>query len=138
MLSYDVSGPANFVIAATASGSGYSITHTAQSVPPGTYRWAARVTKAGERFTVDRGVFVIEADLPGQTHAERMLALVETVIKARLEGDGADVSAYTIGGRSAQLLTLAELEALRSRYASECARQRRGNMLRPVLVSFNA
>jgi hypothetical protein len=60
---------------------------------PGTYQWAAFVTKAGERYTADEGVLVVERNLStaaagdALSHAEKVLPIIEAAIAGRLTAD---------------------------------------------------
>lgn len=138
-LSYTVVGPDEFEIsgsAVTASGNAYAVVFNSDaSLPGGTYQWFARLSKTGERVTIDRGVFTLIADTQSQLHCEKMLAAIEAVIEDRVT---ADVESYTIGGRSVVKMPSAELRKWRAYYAAEVAKYRRGGkFFSAVRVSFS-
>jgi hypothetical protein len=101
---------------------------------PGTYRWAAFVTKAGERYTADEGVLVVERNLStaaagdALSHAEKTLAIVEAALAGRLT---ADIEEYLINGKQVRKIGVPELKKLRKQYRNEVWRQRNGNKLGP-------
>jgi hypothetical protein len=101
---------------------------------PGTYHWAAFVTKAGERYTADEGVLVVERNLStaaagdALSHAEKMLPIVEAVLSGRVT---ADIENYQINGKLVTKIPIAELKKLRKQYRSEIWSQRNGGRLGP-------
>jgi hypothetical protein len=101
---------------------------------PGTYRWAAFVTKAGERYTADEGVLVVERNLStaaagdALSHAEKALPIIEAALAGRLT---ADVEEYMINGKQVRKIGVPELKKLRKQYRNEIWRQRNGNKLGP-------
>ena len=129
-------------VAATASGTTHQFrkagTLTA-AVPAGVYRYFIKVSDGTDIFTVDQGEVEI---LPNaatatatqlQTHAEKALALVESLIEGRLVNG---VEAAQILGRQWQSIPAAELMKLRAAYRSEVARQRYRGRLPSVEVVF--
>lgn len=92
----------------------------------GEYSWAAFVTKAGERYTVDSGTLRIKANpatastLDSRTHARKTLDSIEAVIEGRATKDQ---MAYTIGGRELSRTPLKDLLMFRDRYRAEVARE---------------
>jgi hypothetical protein len=107
---------------------------------PGTYQWAAFVTKAGERYTADEGVLVVERNLSAAaagdalSHAEKALPIIEAALAGRLT---ADVEEYVINGKQVRKIGVLELKRLRKQYRSEIWRQRNGNKLGPThLTTF--
>ncbi len=101
----------------------------------GGYTWQARVTDTSETYTAAEGVLTIEPDpetaVAGdfQSHAERMVSLLEQEIEARVPGTGAAHVDYMIAGRQIRKFTLVELEATLGRYRSKVRRQRHPTQL---------
>ena len=132
-------------VTAHANGTDFSVTVPATAtddLPSGTYKWAAYVTKAGERHEVDNDVVTVRPNLAvtpvggSQTHAEKTLAVIEAALEGRLTSD---VQTYTILGRSVEKIPVTELRQLRSQYAAEVWRERHpGQLTIPVEVTFTA
>lgn len=103
---------------------------------PGAYSWAAFVTKAGERYTADEGILVIERNLStaaagdALSHAEKALPIIEAALSGRLT---ADIENYQINGKAVAKIPILELKRLRSQYRTEIWRARNGNKLGPTL-----
>lgn len=120
---------------ATASGADYSVNVLATTTAAwaaGSYSWAAYVTKAGQRFTVDSGVITISPDpgvvssLDSRTHAQRVLEAIQAVIEGRATRDQEE---YTIGNRSLKRTPLRDLMLLRDRYRAEVNAEAAGRRL---------
>lgn len=140
-------GSIDVVAVADVDGEGYSVTVPAATTAPylaGKYEFIARVSNVGlENYTVDSGVVEIlpNAALAAagalQSHAEQMVALLKSEIKARLSGTaGTAHESYTIEGRAIQKLDLDELYALLNKYRAELAREKNGGRLPPVTIRF--
>jgi hypothetical protein len=120
---------------ATALGSDYRVQVAAVTTAgwaAGEYSWAAYVSKAGNRFTVDAGTITIQPD-PGvvatsdtRSHARRVLAAIEAVIEGRATRDQEE---YTIGNRSLKRTPIRDLLTLRDRYKSEVNAEDAGRRL---------
>jgi len=90
----------------TAVGDGWAVRVPAdktQGFPPGAYRWAAFATDAdGRRFTLATGTLIGRENFAthdgGQTHAEKMVELLEAALEAQAT-NGMPVS-VSINGRS--------------------------------------
>jgi hypothetical protein len=109
---------------------GYSVTVTAATTAAytaGLYQYLARVSLAGEVYTVDSGVVIIAPNVATaatgalQTHAEKMVALCEAAIEANAVaaasgGTGGAIQSYTIGNRSVTFRDEADLRAQLSHY----------------------
>lgn len=113
---------------------------TTASIAAGNYKWQLRASLSSDVYLVDEGEFVIEADTAvtansdQRTHAETMLALIETEIAARVDGTGSANDGYTIGSRQITKIPLHgpnSLMTLRNVYAAEVQRQRFGGRLPP-------
>jgi hypothetical protein len=124
-------------VVVTPGASNYAVAVAANKTAallPGTYRWAAFVTKAGERYTADEGVLVVERNLStaaagdALSHAEKALPIVEAALAGRLT---ADVEEYMINGKQVRKIGVPELKKLRKQYRNEIWRQRNGNKLGP-------
>jgi hypothetical protein len=116
---------------------------TTATVGAGRYRWVLRATDgAGVITTVDSGHLVVNANpnvaalTDGRSHAEQMVALLESEIQARIKGDGSANLSYSIEGRSISKIPTTELYQLRGKYRSEVARQSNGGKAAPALITF--
>lgn len=85
-------------------------------------------TSGSDRYTVAQYRLTVEANLatgtPAQSHAQKMLALLETAIYNRVNGntDGG-IESYSIDGTSVAKMSMAELQRMRAKYAQEVARE---------------
>ena len=143
-LSYSIRGLSVLLdadVTVTPGVADYSVVVAANKTAPllpGTYRWAAFVTKAGERYTADEGVLVVERNLStaaasdALSHAEKMLPIIEAVLAGRAT---ADIENYQINGKLVTKIPIAELKKLRKQYRSEVWRQRNGGRLGPQHVT---
>lgn len=135
-LSFGFAGPATL-----ASGTGWTITAqsdgtwlvqvakaTTAGYTAGRYRWSAVVTGgSSERYQIAAGWVVIQPNIPvltgdQRTHAQKMLAYIESALEARANGD-IFAESVSIGGRSISKMTTAELRRLRGQYAAEVYRE---------------
>lgn len=109
---------------AAASGADHRVTVSAAVTATwvaGAYGWATWVEKAGERYSLQSGQVTVLAD-PAQalesadtrTHAQKVLDAVQAVIEGRASSTQAE---YQIAGRAVKHIPMAELLALRDRYA---------------------
>lgn len=104
----------------------------------GSYRWQSYATLAGDRYTVDTGVFTVVSNLSSatgstaQAHAEKTLALIEAAIEGRIP---ADFQHYTIGNRQIQKIPILELVRLRAIYQSKVYRMQNPGQLGPQVVA---
>ena len=142
---YYLTGKTSLSFAATNSLSthDFSVTvaaSTTDDVQAGTYKWELRAALAGAVYLVDSGSFDVVADAnvsasaDARTHAEKMLALIETEIQARIDGTGSAHESYTIGTRQLNKIPLSgpnSLMTLRAVYQAEVQRQRNGGRLAP-------
>ena len=118
-------------VAAVTVGGEHQVTITAAqtaALGAGAWPWIARATKGAERVTVASGTLTLAADPLGAqasatTHAERMLAAIESVIEGRATSD---LSSYSVAGRSLTKLSPAELAQWRNYYRAEVAAERGG------------
>lgn len=118
-----------FEIVAAASGTDHAVTvaaATTAAYAAGSYTWMAWVEAGAEKFTVDTGTFVVDPDYrastaayDGRSHAQKMLAAIESWLESR---DMA-VAEYEIAGRRLKYIPAAELIKLRQKYRLEVASQ---------------
>lgn len=96
----------------------------------GGYTWQARVTDGSETYTAEDGVLTIEPDPEAatagafQSHAERMVDVIESEIEARITGVGSAHEDYMIAGRQIRKIPIGELKGMLGRYRSEVRRQK--------------
>lgn len=128
-LSYTlINASAKITVNASASGDDHAVTvpaATTAGYAAGTYDWRARVSKAGEVYTVGEGRLTVRnafsaATFDARTHARKTLDAIEAVIEGRASSE---VSYYMIGNRQLRYMTPAELLTLRDKYRAECARE---------------
>lgn len=119
-----------FSIPSTLVGSGNSTDELAA----GTYHWDIFVSKAGERYTVERGTLGVAPNLLAattyQAHAEKMLVIIEAALAGRLT---ADIENYSIAGRAVSKIPVRELKAMRAQYRHELWRLRNPGKLGPAI-----
>lgn len=129
-LTYGFTGPATFALTSvcTIVGDSYSVTvpaATTAAYAAGTYQWAAYITLAGVRHTARVGTMYVAPNLAtitgvNQSHAAKMLALIEAELEARVTGASAggeaSIESYQIAGRSVSKIPTKELETMRGRY----------------------
>ena len=121
-----------FSIVATNSGDDYLFTAdsaTTAAYTAGLYHYQIEVleTSSSNRIVVDQGELDITVDLDvnavdPRTHAEKMLQKIESVLENRAD---ADVSSYSIAGRSLTKMTPEELLTWRDNYRREVKAYRR-------------
>ncbi len=110
-LAYRFINPAGTIdVNATATGADHLVVVPAAASanwPPGTYAWAAYVSKGGERFTVGGGTLVVKPDLPAQlgglearSSARVILEQLEAAFRDYVANKQGLVAKYEIGARS--------------------------------------
>lgn len=128
-------------ITASASGADHAVSVAAsvsKTWTPGTYAWAAFVTKAAERYEVARGEILVRpnlaqaAPLDDRTHARKVLDAIEAVIEGRASKDQEE---YTIGDRSLKRTPIVELIRLRGVYRGEVRREQQAQAIAKGLSS---
>ena len=117
-LAYEIRGPVSLTLTAAVNGQGWkTVLGAVQSatLAAGQYWWQAVVTRTGERITVSKGELTVEPDLAatasvydGRTIAEKALADAEAALASFRSSNG-KVKRYTIGSRSMEFATIAEL-----------------------------
>lgn len=128
-LSYTlINGTAKITINASASGDAHAVTVTAATTAgytAGSYDWRARVSKAGEVYTVGEGRITVRnafaaSTFDARSHARKTLEAIEAVIEGRASSE---VSYYMIGNRQLRYMTPDELLTLRDKYRAEVLRE---------------
>jgi hypothetical protein len=116
-----------FAVVAAADGDYFEATvaaATSASIAAGDYAWQARVTAGAVSHTVGTGVSSVLANLfatsatvasDQRSQARKVLEAIDAVILGRASKDQEE---YAIGNRSLKRTPLAELQALRDRYAA--------------------
>ena len=118
-------------VAATETGGTYLVTvdsATSEDFVAGYYHWQLEVTKTstGDRIVVDRGAFTAVVDLDDnqadpRLFEEKMLAKIETILLGKAD---ADVSSYSIAGRSLTKYSYQELQDLHDQYEAKVNRHK--------------
>lgn len=127
-----INATAKISISASASGDDHAVTiaaATTASYFSGSYDWLARVSKAGQVFTVGSGRITVLPSLAAstadlRTHARKVLEAIESVLEGRASQD---VLEYQIAGRSLRRIPVTDLLVLRDRYRAEVAREDAAN-----------
>jgi hypothetical protein len=123
-----INAAAKISITASASGNDHAVTvpaATSAGYGAGTYDWRARVTLAGEVYTVGEGRITVKAAFGTATYDARSQARKTLeAIEATLEGRASSaVAEYEIAGRRMKHIPVAELLQLRDRYRADVARE---------------
>jgi hypothetical protein len=132
-LTYVIRGPSVLDLTAGADGSGWatSITSSQSSgLTPGAYFWQAFATNAQQRITLGSGQLTVEANLSSQTapydgrsQTQKDLEAVQAAMRAIVTGGG--VQRYSIGNRSVEKMSMADLIAIESKLKYRLALERR-------------
>lgn len=128
VLSYTlVSAAQRYTFQATAQGDDHLVSVPAGTTATwvaGTYTWRARVSLAGEVFTVGQGTLVVRPGFAsatdGRSHARKTLDAIEAVIEGRASSA---VLEYSIAGRQLRYMPVEQLLTLRDRYRAEVLRE---------------
>jgi hypothetical protein len=149
--SLESDGSTRFSATVTESGTDYTFTldnSSTASYTAGDYVWFLKVlqTSDSETLVIDSGKITVKDNYFATTgdtrsHAKVMLDKIESILENRAD---ADVSSYSIAGRSLNKLTVEELlrwrDYYRAEYKQEVAKFRTGNNEgsgRVVKVQFN-
>ncbi len=128
-LSYTlINASAKITVNASASGDDHAVTVAAATTAgyaAGTYDWRARVSKAGEVYTVGEGRITVRnayaaSTFDARSHARKTLDAIEAVIEGRASSSTAE---YQIAGRQLKYIPVADLLALRDKYRAEVLRE---------------
>lgn len=130
-------GSSEIQIVGTASGDDYLFTAdsaTSAAFSAGYYHYQLEILRNSdsERVVVDRGTFeaIVDLDVNNvdpRTHAEIMVDKIESVLQNRAD---ADVSNYSINGRSLVKLSIDELLRWRDYYRTELSMEKRKERVR--------
>lgn len=124
-------GSTEFIVTATASDDDYLFTitsATSSAYTVGHYHYQIEIERDSdnERIVVDRGEFDVLTDfdnnVDARTHAEIMLQKIEAILEGKAD---ADVSSYSINGRSLNKFSPDELVKWRDYYKAEVSTERR-------------
>lgn len=149
-LTYHLRGDTTLDVAATQTGTGYSVTISAtdtSGLKPGTYQLTGRVTYSGETFTVYSGTVTVKPNaaladtIDARSHARKCLESLQAVMEKR--ATLAEASYTIFGERGAQLVSIDEALKLLNYYKAQVAneeRQERANRgeRSGVLIRFRA
>ena len=132
-------GVANEItLVATESNPSYYLftvdSNTSEDFVPGYYHWQLEITQTstGNRIVVATGAFTAIPDLDvnqsdQRTHAEIMLAKIQTILEGRADSD---VSSYSIQGRSLAKMSISDLLSWRDYYRREVLKEKRDSNIR--------
>ena len=149
--SLETNGSTRFSATVTESGTEYTFTldnSNTANYTAGDYFWVLKViqTSDSETLVIDSGKITVKDNFFATTgdtrsHAKLMLEKIESILEGRAD---ADVSSYSIQGRSLSKISIAELlqwrDYYKAEYQKEVARFRTGNKEgsgRVVKVQFN-
>lgn len=142
-LTYELRGPTQLTLTAVADSDGWlnSISlEDSSALQAGSYMWASYLRQDGARRTMGSGNLTVLADLAeitaavdGRTLAERALADCEAAL-ASFKSSGGKVKSYTIGTRTTEFHSLADLMTVRRFWARRVQAERRNK--RQLLVGF--
>ncbi len=149
--SLETNGSTRFSATVTESGTEYTFTldnSATSGYTAGDYFWVLKVlqTSDSETLVIDSGKITVKDNFFATTgdtrsHAKLMLEKIESILEGRAD---ADVSSYSIQGRSLSKISIAELlqwrDYYKAEYQKEVARFRTGNNEgsgRVVKVQFN-
>lgn len=123
-------------IQADPNGDAYHTSFTCD-FDPGTYQWAARVSKETTVKTVGIGTVRVLPDpskpYDRRLHCEKALDAVTAVLEGRLSDP---IVEYKLDGVEAKLLPHSDLLRLRDRYRTEVRLARGGSLIRPMGVCW--
>ena len=149
--SRETDGSIRFSATVTESGTDYTFTldnSATSSYTAGDYQWFLKVlqTSDSETIIIDSGKLTVKDNYFATTgdtrsHAKKMLEKIESILEGRAD---ADVSSYSIQGRSLSKIGIAELlqwrDYYKAEYQKEIAKFRRDNKEgsgRVIKVQFN-
>ena len=125
-------GATEIKVAATETNGTYVFevdSATSATYVAGFYHWQLEVTEtaSGNRAVIERGTFTAIEDLDvngadPRTHAEIMIAKIESILQGKAD---ADVSSYSINGRSLTKMSFQDLIEARDFYRKEYVKERR-------------
>lgn len=129
-MSYElVNAAARYTVEATTSGSDYLVTisaATSAGYTAGTYDWRARVSKAGDVYTVGTGRLTVNTSFAsaadGRSPARQALEAIEATLAGRATSATEMYEIQTATGmRKLKYVPVADLLVLRDRYRMDVA-----------------
>lgn len=128
VLSYElVKASTRIAITAAASGADHLVTISAAAsaaYAAGMYDWRARVSKAGEVYTVGSGRVTVAGSFGSALDARSQARRILEAIEATLEGRATSATeSYEIAGRKMKFYTPEQLLVLRDRFRIEVQRE---------------
>lgn len=142
-----LTGPSQMSGTVVTEGADFHVTFSGQSatgtktLAPGQYTLTVWATNGNDRYAVYQASLTVTPNLaigqPAQSHAQRMLTLVETAIYNRVNGntDGG-IESYAIDGMTVNKLSVPQLEQLRAKYATEVSREQNNGAFGTVQFAF--
>lgn len=107
---------------------------TSADFTPGLYHWQLEITQtsSGNRIVVDIGDFEAIPDMDSnqadpRIHAEIMVAKIESLLEGKAD---ADVSSYSIAGRSLTKMSYEELTTERDKYRREVVQHKNNELIK--------
>ena len=107
---------------------------TSAGFTPGLYHWQLEITQtsSGNRIVVDIGDFEAIPDMDDnqadpRIHAEIMVAKIESLLEGKAD---ADVSSYSIAGRSLTKMSYEELTTERDKYRREVVQHKNNELIK--------
>lgn len=107
---------------------------TSADFTPGLYHWQLEITQtsSGNRIVVDIGDFEAIPDMDDnqadpRIHAEIMVAKIESLLEGKAD---ADVSSYSIAGRSLTKMSYEELTTERDKYRREVVQHKNNELIK--------
>jgi hypothetical protein len=122
-LTYELRGPSKLTLTGTAEGGAWRVKVTSDqsaALTPGDYVAVMQLARTDERITVGRVSVKVMADpariedpIDARSVAVKALADCEAAL-ASFSGSNGKIKSYTIGGRSTEFQSLADIMALRN------------------------
>jgi hypothetical protein len=133
----ETGGASDFTVTGTDGGDHYLFTITSTTsagFTAGYYGWQLEITQnaTGNRIVLDASSFRAISDIEAsqadfRSHAEIMVGKIESILEGKAD---ADVSSYSIAGRSITKMSFEELTAARNMYRGEVAKEKNRELLR--------
>jgi len=122
-LTYELRGPSSLTLTGVPEGDGWRIKVApvdSAALEPGAYTAVMQLTRPDERVTAGRATVTvlpdplkITAPIDARSMAEKALADCEAAL-ASFNGSNGKIKSYTIGGRSTEFQSLADIMLLRN------------------------
>lgn len=124
-----INADSKFQITAASDGDDFSVSVAASTTATrraGTYTWVAKVSAAGEVYTIDSGTLEVLPDIAtvntydGRSHAKKVLEAIEAVLEGRASTDQQE---FTVAGTTLRRTPVEDLLRLRGLYRREVANE---------------